>query len=65
MFNGQYYRQIDGIAMGNPLGSVVADIFMAHPEQMAAYTITTVSFYKRYVDDNFFLCIRERSRGIM
>ena len=28
MFDGTFYRQIDGVAMGSPLGPVLADIFM-------------------------------------
>jgi len=30
LFNGQLYKQIDGIAMGSPLAPVLADIFMNH-----------------------------------
>ena len=28
VFDGQYYDQIDGIAMGSPLGPALANIFM-------------------------------------
>ena len=63
LFNGQYYRQIDGVAMGSPLGPVLADIFMAHLEQMAANTITRVSFYKRYVDDIIIFCASKNEAG--
>ena len=28
LFDGKYYDQIDGVAMGSPLGPVVANIFM-------------------------------------
>ena len=33
LFYGQYYDQIDGVAMGSPLGSVLANIFMCHFEE--------------------------------
>ena len=33
IFNGQYYDQIDGVAMGSPLGPVLAKIFMCHFEE--------------------------------
>ena len=28
MFNNKFYKQIDGVAMGSPLGSALANIFM-------------------------------------
>ena len=33
VFDGQYYDQIDGIAMGSPLGLVLANIFMCDFEE--------------------------------
>ena len=33
IFNGQYYDQFDGVAMGSPLGPVLANIFMCHFEE--------------------------------
>ena len=33
VFNVQYYDQIDGVAMGSPLGPVLANIFMCHFEE--------------------------------
>ena len=32
-FNGKYYEQIDGVAMGSPLGPLFANIFMDEFEQ--------------------------------
>ena len=28
MFNNKYYKQVDGVAMGSPLGLALANIFM-------------------------------------
>ena len=33
MFNGSYYKQIDGVAMGSPLGPTLANAFMCFYEQ--------------------------------
>ena len=32
VFDGQSYDQVDGVAMGSPLGPVLAYIFMCHLE---------------------------------
>ena len=34
IFNGKIYIQIDGVAMGSPLGSVLASIFMVEFEKI-------------------------------
>ena len=33
MFNGQLFRQIDGVAMGSPLGPLLADLFLSKLER--------------------------------
>ena len=33
IFDGHYYDQIDGVAMGSPLGPILANIFMCHFEE--------------------------------
>ena len=63
VFDGKVYTQIDGVAMGNSLGPILADIYMAHLEETAflkdALDFSPV-FYRRYVDDTFCL-FKERS----
>ena len=34
LFNGNYYNQIDGVAMGSPLGPVLANLFMGYHEKI-------------------------------
>lgn len=60
LYNGEYYDQIDGVAMGSPLGPVLANIFMGHHEKLwlEQYTGQGLLFYRRYVDDIF--CLFER-----
>ena len=56
VFDGQYYDQVDGVAMGSTLGPVLANIFMCHFEEkwvLESSGCTTVWF--RYVDDTFTL----------
>ena len=54
VFDGQYYDQVDGVAMGSPLGPVLANIFMCHFEEiMNSSDCPNVWF--RYVDDTFTL----------
>ena len=54
-FNGKYYDQIDGVAMGSPLGPLFANIFMDEFEQskMKKLTELGVKIWLRYVDDVF------------
>ena len=33
MFEGKFYDQIDGVAMGPPLGPVLANLFVGYHEQ--------------------------------
>ena len=57
-FNGCYYRQIDGVAMGSPLGPALANAFLSHYEQIwldECPLSFSPMFYVRYVDDVFVL----------
>ena len=33
VFNGQLYKQVDGVAMGSPLGPTLANAFLVHFEK--------------------------------
>ena len=57
LFDGMYYRQRDGVAMGSPLGPILADIFLAKLEnQQLSSTISEFDLYLRYMDDTFVIC---------
>ena len=34
LFDGEFYKQIDGVAMGSPLGPTLANIFLCFHEQI-------------------------------
>ena len=49
-FDGVMYRQKDGVAMGSPLGPVLANIFVGHCETKVEESSWPL-FYNRFVDD--------------
>ena len=58
LFNGCYYQQTDGVAMGSPLGPTLANIFLGHNEVQWLNVCPTQfkpTYYRRYVDDIFVL----------
>ena len=50
-FDGHLYEQTDGVAMGSPLGLLMANVFMCHLEENLTRDGMVPSLYKRYVDD--------------
>ena len=54
IFNNDIFTQTDGVAMGGPASSVVAEIYMQAHEQTALTTFSNKpKVWKRYVDDVF------------
>ena len=53
IFNSEFYNQIDGLAMGPPLVTVLANIFMGFYESkwLNQYNLNKPKFYLRYVND--------------
>ena len=57
-FNNKFYIQVDGVALGSPLGPILANIFLSHHEENWLNKCPIEfkpSFYRRHVDDNFVL----------
>ena len=56
IFNGCLYEQIDGIAMGSPLGPLFTDILSSHEKSWLDNCPSNFksSYYRRYVNQLFF-----------
>ena len=58
MFNKKSYKQVDGVAMGSPLGPALANIFMCRFESKCLRDCPNdfkPMFYRCYIDDIFVL----------
>ncbi|XP_047999702.1 uncharacterized protein LOC125236815, partial [Leguminivora glycinivorella] len=54
LWNGEFYLQVDGVAMRSPVSPVVADIFMEDFEERAlSLAAVQPKIFKRYADDTF------------
>ena len=57
-FNNKFYIQVDGVAIGSPLGPILANIFLSHHEEKWLNECPIEfkpSFYRMYVDNIFVL----------
>ena len=52
-FNDIMHRQIDGLAMGSPLGPALDNIFVGYHESELFQTNSKPEVYYRYMDDTF------------
>ena len=58
VFDGKFYEQCDGVAMGSPLGPTLANVFMCHFENIWLENCPShfkPIVYRRFVDDTFLL----------
>ena len=64
--NSKTYVQVDDIAMGSPLGPVLANIFMVELKQNIIPTLfKDISLWKRYVDDTICFVISNRISHVL
>ena len=65
-FNNETYIQVDGVAMGSPLGPVPANIFMVELETSVIPNLSNkVKLWKRFVDDTYCLARFEYINSIL
>ena len=55
IFNGTLYKQVDGVAMGSPLGPTLANAFMCYWEESDCPASFKPLTYHIYVDDIFLI----------
>ena len=62
-FQGRFYQQTEGAAVGSPISSIIANLFMGDLEVQAIKTSSTPpTLWKRYVDDTFTI-IKKKNRN--
>ena len=61
LFNGQLYDQTEGVAMGSPLGPLLANVFMCSIEETLDREGKMLSYYRRYVDDTLTIMPKKTS----
>ena len=65
LFQGKYYEQVQGAAMGSPISPLIANIFMEELEVKALSSIPHPSLWLRFVDDTFVINKAEHSQDLL
>ena len=66
LFQGKYYEQVQGAAMGSPISPLIANIFMEEFEVKALSSIPhPSSLWLRFVDDTFVINRAEHSQDLL
>ena len=63
IFNNNFYDQLDGVAMGSPLGPLLVNIFMSHFETNAIDNDLGI-IPDMYIDDCFFIFTSQKSSDV-
>ena len=65
-FQGQFYEQVEGAAMGSPVSPIVANLYMEYLEQKALSTAPyPLRYWGRYVDDTFVIHKEANKQGFL
>ena len=65
-FQGQFFEQVEGAAMGSPVSPIVANLYMEYLEQKSLGTAPHhPRFWCRYVDDTFVIHKEANKQGFL
>ena len=66
IFQGKFFEQVKGAAMGSPISPIVANLFMEDLEVKALSTAPTPpTLWKRFVDDTFIIIQRTSKESFL
>ena len=66
IFQGKFFEQVKGAAIGSPISPIVANLFMEDLEVKALSTAPTPpTFWKRFVDDTFIIIQRSSKESFL
>ena len=66
LFQGQYYEQTQGAAMGSPVSPVLANVYMEAFEDRALSTaVNPPRWWKRFVDDTFVILKKDHKEEFL
>ena len=66
LFQGQYYEQTQGAAMGSPVSPVLANLYMEFFEDRALSTaVNPPRWWKRFVDDTFVILKQDKKEEFL
>ena len=64
-FQGQFYEQVEGAAMGSPVSPIVANLYMEYLEQKALSTAPHPQVLVQVVDDTFVIHKEANKQGFL